>query len=519
MLKDSFKMRPYQETAIRETMAALKEHQKVGAVLPTGAGKSECFIGVTSQFIAENPGKSVLILSHLSLLTTQTKDRFKLRAPHLQVGILQADVRPHPDCDVVISTVQSSRIEAKIERFNDKLSKDVGLVIIDEMHYLTTESYNTALSYFPNAKQFGVTATPFREGKLMTSYFDKISFSISLQELINQGYLVEPKLNQIVYQTDGVEDVIALLVKTYKEKEDGNKAIFFMQTIEDAKSLRNAFEDVRVSAESVTSDMVGEHRDEILKKFNNHDLNILTTVNVLTAGFDAPNVRAIFMPYATQSPTLYMQRIGRGLRPFEGKTECRVYVVGDAPSISRKQYEEVHRHVLNGTAEWKEYDTIQEDLLYNLPDEANHQYNWTVQAVDIAQRLDALGVTRVADMLRTKQFPKKFMGDLAKLTQTISTLPKTQYSGAVTAKQVDMLRRYGFDVDQAQKLSKNEAGMVISGMQMMFQAKGPFVLTSGAHAGKHVSALPYRYKQIVISKFPNSAVAQMIRQWNQEKRA
>lgn len=514
-----FKARPYQETCIANTLEDLKTHNKIGAVLPTGAGKTECFIGVATTFLEENPGKSVIIMSHLSLLTTQTKARFAKRAPHLTVGILQADVTPPPDSDVVISTMQSSRVEGKAYDFNRRIKKPVGLVIIDECHYLTTESYKTALSWFPKAKQFGVTATPFRERRLMTSYFDKISFSISLQDLINDGYLVEPKLSQIVHETDGVESLCALLAKTYQEKELGNKAIFFMQTIEDAKSLRNTFADQNIKAEAVTSEMVGENRDDILAKFNSSDLNILTTVNVLTAGFDAPNVRAIFMPYPTNSPTLYMQRIGRGLRPFEGKTECNVYVVGNAPSISSKMYEEVHRHTLNGTAEWKEHKSLRDDLLYNLPSSDFKQYQWTEQAVEIADRLRALGTVRVSEMLIQKKFPKKFMGDLVAFADAIAKAPRQEFTGKVTKAMAEKLCSYGFPNEGVAILTKTEGSVIIAAMRIMFNAQGPYVVPSGRFAGKHIAELPYQYKTIVLSKFPNSQVAQLIRQWNKEKRA
>lgn len=517
-----FRMRPYQEQAIRETTKALSEHKKVGAIMPTGAGKTEVFIGVTLDYLANNPGKSVLILSHLSLLTVQTKARFITRAPHVKVGVLQAQIKPPPDAQVIVSTMQSSRVEDKIALFNHRIESDVGLIIVDECHYLGSDSYDKALGYYPEAKIFGVTATPFRERRIMTSFFDKISFTISLQELINDGYLVEPKLNQIVHQSEGVEDIMALMVRTYQEKERGNKAIVFMQTIEDAKSLRNAFADNHIKAEAVTSEMIGENRDDVLNRFNTGDIDVLTTVNVLTAGFDAPNVRAIFMPYATSSPTMYMQRIGRGLRPFEGKTECRVYVVGDAPSISRQTYEKIHRDALNGTADWKEYDTYKEDLAFNFPDKTSEAYLWTVQAVDIAQRLENLGAKKISEMLIQKKFPKKFLGNLVDLEKAIAQVAPTatQYKTPnLTSAQSDALQRYGFPADGISKLSKTEGSMLISAMKLMFREKGEYVVQSGKFAGKHVADIPYQYKMIVMNKFPNSAVAQLIRQWNQEKRA
>ena len=514
--------RAYQESAIADTILALEQHKKVGAILPTGAGKSFIFIGVAVDFLAKNPGKSVLVLSHLSLLTVQTGAAFKRFAPHIKTGVFQADKMPANDCHVFLSTVQSSRVEDKTSWFTNKIDSDVGLIIIDECHYLGSDSYDKALGYYPDAKIFGVTATPFRERRIMTSAFEKISFTISLQELINDGYLVEPKLHQIIHQSETVDDLIALMVKTYQEKEKGNKAIVFMQTIEDAKALRNAFVDNHIKAEAVTSEMIGENRDDVLNRFNTGDIDILTTVNVLTAGFDAPNVRAIFMPYATSSPTMYMQRIGRGLRPFEGKTECRVYVVGDAPSISKQTYEKIHRDALNGTADWKSYDTLNDDLAFNFPDKTSEVYLWTVQAVEIAQRLENLGLRSISKMLVEKKFPKKFMGNLVEISKALEHVAptaqqfKTPY---ITAAQAERLQTYGFPREGIDKLTKTEGSMLIAAMIHMFQEKGPYVVQSGQHAGKHVAKIPHQYKMIVLQKFPNSNIAKLIRQWNQEKRA
>ncbi len=512
-----FQFRPYQESAIKSVCEDLKHHHKVGAILPTAGGKTEIFIGVATQFLAENPDKSVLILSHLSLLTTQTKDRFKLRAPHIRVGILQAETKPAPDSHVVISTMQSSRVEGKAFSFNEKSYRKVGLVVVDECHYLTTESYETAIGHFPGAKLFGVTATPFREKKLMTSYFDKISFSISMQELINDGYLVKPDLIQINADNKDDEDVIAMVSRIYQEKEKGSKAIVFMRTIEDAKAMRNTLENVGIKAHAVTSELTGEHRDEVLEGFKDNDTMVLTTVNVLTAGFDAPCVSAIFMPYPTDSPTLYMQRIGRGLRTFPGKTNCRIYVMGNTPSISRGTYEAVHRHALNGTAEWKDYDNLRDDLLYNLA--SDPKYSWTERIVEIANRMEAIGVNDVAAMLVEKKFPKKFMENLDKLQSFMvkASLETPVNNRLATVAQKDAIARYGFDKEATDKLTNYEAAVVLSAVKMMYRDQGEFVVQSGRMAGKHVKDLPFFYKKTILEKFPHSGVADLIRQWEVKK--
>lgn len=521
----TFNYRPYQVDCATQIATDMIRLRKIGVILPTGAGKSEIFIKVTDDFLAKNPDKSVLVLSHLSLLTDQTSERFKLRAPHLKVSIMQADQLSTYDSRVVVSTMQSSRDADKIERFKRESMFKVGLVIVDECHYLQTESYDKALGFFPDAKILGVTATPFRERQLMTNYFEKISFSISLQDLISQGFLVPPKLLAYRIDNDSTEERMATVAQLYRDHEMGKKAIIFMRTIEDAKTMRNVLVNMGVNARAVTSDLTGENRDEVLGEFRDGDTDVLTTVNVLTAGFDAPCTEAIFMPYTTDSPTLYMQRIGRGLRPYKDKKECRVYVMGDAPSISSKLFEKIHRHALNGTTEWKEHSTYAQDLEFNVPDrDSMEMYQWAASVVDVVKKLDTLGLPGMARMLNEKSFPRKLMGKLDLIAEKLTAVASEEKSNsspstACTQKQTDALVNWGFGREESSQLNKHEASLVLSAMTQLAQAGGPLVVKSGKFAGKHVSQLPWAYQNIVLQKFPKSAIAEQIREFQKQRRA
>jgi len=418
--------------------------------------------------------------------------------------------------------MQSSRDSDRIERFRKATLYPVGLVIVDECHFLTTESYTTALSYFPEAKVLGVTATPFRDRMLMTNIFDKISYSISLQELIDQGYLVPPKLKGYVVESGMADDRMAMVAALYNDHEQGRKAIVFVKTIEDATTLRNVFENMGVPARAVTCDLTGDNRDEVLSDFRTGKTMVLTTVNVLTAGFDAPCVEAIFLPYNTDSPTLYMQRIGRGLRldPCNPeKKECRVYVMGDAPSISSQMYERLNRHTLDGTAEWKERKTFTDDLAFNLPSgESAEIYQWTTKVVEVVEKLERLGLSGVARVLNEKKFPPKFLGKLDKIVAKLAVMQPPVTGRSATKQQVEQLFGYGFPRPESESLTKGEAAMVVAAMQMMLSDGGPFVLTKGKYSGKHVKDLPLPYQQVVLNKFPNSEVAGKLREWQKQSR-
>lgn len=404
-----FQIRPYQHDAVTAITRDLTEHRRVAAILPTGSGKTEIFVEVSRQFTEANPTKAILILSHLSLLTEQTKSRFTLRCPSLQVDIMQGGDKPKWNSSVVISTMQTSRNQKHIAWLKEHTIRDIGLIIIDEAHFLPVESYQTILSFFPEARVIGFTATPFRSKQVMTSCFDKVSYSISLQELIDTGYLVPPKLHQIVSKGETTSDVMATVLHLYKSREHQGQAIVYMQSVDDARTLRSAFDQAGIPAQAVTQELTGDYRTEILSKFNNREIRVLTTVNVLTAGFDSPVVDSIFMPYGTSSPTTYLQRIGRGLRPnpSTNKSHCDVYIFGDAPSVSRRVYEQLTNKILNAGGKPKSYATHREDLLYNDFTEHTDVYVWNTTVVEAITKMERLGMMQFAALLNEKRFPNR----------------------------------------------------------------------------------------------------------------
>lgn len=523
LLPAPFELREYQKAAIGAVITDLADNAKVGIIMPTGAGKTEVFTAVTDRFLQDHPGKSVLILSHLSLLTEQTSERFKLRAPHIPLGIFQADKVPSITNRVVIGTMQTSRDEKKIDHMKMVQMYPVGLIIVDEAHYLDNPSYNKVISYFPDAKIIGCTATPFRAGALMTSYFDKVSFSISLQELIEQGHLVPPKLIEVdLGAHPTTDDRMAIVAKLYKEREAGKRALIFMDSIDSAKQMRNVLDHHGVKARAITSELVGEARDEILRDFRAGKIDVLTTVNVLTAGFDSPNVEAIFMPFATQSPVTYLQRIGRGLRPCPevGKTECRIYVCGDAPSIKRELYKTLHQAVLEKGSKKAGSTTFLEDAEYNDYDPSSEIYIWTQQVVHTIKKMEAIGMERLAKMLNEKRFPPKFLRDISTFSKAIPAsmpkLPGGEY--AMTEPQMRALVSAGFTPECLAGMTKNEASAMIAttiNQKEAYRAT-PFIIPSGKFAGQHVKNTSFYYRKWIFENAPNGEIASLLRAWEKQ---
>jgi superfamily II DNA or RNA helicase len=515
----SLTLRPYQEDCVRAVAMSFQTHQKVGVIVPTGGGKTEMFIRIAQLYLKHNPGKSVLVLSHLGILTQQTLERFEKRAPDLKVGVFQADKRPPLSSKVIIGTMQTSRDKSKTVMLKALMAYPVGLIIVDEAHYIETASYQSVLSYFPTAKVLGCTATPFRAGAVMTQYFDTVAYSISIKELIDAGYLVNPKLIEVALSEKDIEDRMATVAGIYKEREMGKPALVFMDSIESAKQMRNVLDSKGIRARAITSELVGDARDALLADFRDGKIDVLTTVNVLTAGFDAPAVEAIFMPFPTQSPVTYLQRIGRGLRPSPstGKTDCRVYVCGDAPSIKTEIFQKVHQKALETGGKKRKQTTFAEDLEYNEHDKSSEVYLWTVTVCNAIRKMEDLGMSRLAKMLNEKRFPKKFLNDITGLVRALPPSPVKLPSGelAMTDDQKRVLVSDGFLPEDLTGITKNEASAMIAlaiNMKSEYR-KTPFVIASGKYAGQHVKNTSWYYRNWIMEKNPNGEVGRMIKEW------
>lgn len=516
----TFTLRKYQKEASDCCFNDLKENNKLCIVLPTGAGKTEIFIDITAKYLKENPVNSVLILSHLSILTGQTKNRFKLRHPDIKIGILKYGNRPHYLDDVIIGTMQSSSHKERMKGIDKRLVKKIGLIIVDEAHFIHTNSYQKLLSYFPNAKLVGCTATPFKQNKLMTNFFDKVSYSMSLGELIEIGYLVPPKLIQIGNKSDSLEDKMTFIVSTYIKKEIGTKAIIFMRTIKEAETMRNVFIELGINCEAITSKITGESRDERLKEFNEGSLDVLTTVDVLSTGFDSPPVSAIFQPFPTKSVTKYLQRIGRGLRPHAqtAKQDCRIYVYGSAPNICRGLYERIQNLALNANGEHKIYDTYTDEWEFNDQNPKSEIYEWNQTVINVIRKFNQFEMNSLSTLMNNKKFPKRFMDkiDLILDRLPLKSIKIPHGNKPINNNQLNFLIKFSFPDNVVKNLTRHEANMMIKVIKGK-SINNPFMITKGRYEGYHVSELPFSYRSYIVSNYPSSCVAKIIISWNNKK--
>lgn len=375
--------RDYQEECLR----AVEESHARGVrrpaiVLPTGAGKTVVFSHRALLFTAANPGKRVLVLAHTDELVTQAAKKIKGVAPHLSVGIVKA-AKNEVTAQVIVASVQSLRSEKRRAAI-----RNVGLVIVDECHHATAPTYQAILKHYgcmwelcqeckDSADQVsgdvgyqvwpaycpdnecgtngalaeGFTATLARSDKSkLSDVWQEVAFRRDIAFMIRRKYLLDVRGKRIQvpdFTTKGLKtqggdfqaheladrltDSMApeLVAKAYAEHAGDRSGLVFTPNVDSAYVFASAFREQGISAEVVHGALPMEERRLLIKQLESGDVQVLVNCMVLTEGFDSPIVSCVVVARPTKSAPLYQQMVGRGLRLFDGQTDCLVLdVVG-----------------------------------------------------------------------------------------------------------------------------------------------------------------------------------------------
>lgn len=344
-------LRPYQQKAIDMLYAWLEANTGHPClVLPTGAGKSHIVAALCKDVIQSWSETRVLMLTHSKELIAQNAEKMREHWKNAPLGIYSASLRKKNLGEAItFAGIQSIR----------KKSKQIGhidLCIIDECHLISHKDeggyrtlINELLEINPRMRVVGLTATPYRLGHgLITdkpAIFDALIEPVSIEELITLGHLapLRSKLTKYQLSTDGVhkrggefiESELQAAVDT-DINNDGTvdevirlagtrKAwLFFCTGIEHAMHVKDALNARGIVAECITGNTPPAQRDSILKSYKAGNIQAITNCDVLTTGFDFPDIDLIAMLRPTMSPSLYVQMAGRGMRVKSHTDHCLV---------------------------------------------------------------------------------------------------------------------------------------------------------------------------------------------------
>ncbi len=336
------KLRDYQQEALKTVQNAFKKgisNQLI--VLPTGSGKTIIMASIARHFDTK-----VLLLAHREELIKQAKEKFKLYWPTADIGICKAK-QNEISKQIVIGSVQSCYQPKRLKQLKEQ---NFDILMIDEAHHTESSSYQKIIVELgfkddPSKLLLGVTATPDRaDKKNLGDTFDKIVFSRSIGSMIRAGYLppvigrrllttcslkgvkskfgdfIAKQLSHAVNTTDRNQ----FIVDKYKEHASNRKAVAFCVDVAHTKALAATFKKNGVKAAPVWGTMPKEDRERVLKKLHTGTLNVVTSCELLTEGFDEETISAIIMARPTKSKSLYIQMVGRGLRKHPTKENCLV---------------------------------------------------------------------------------------------------------------------------------------------------------------------------------------------------
>ncbi|MBF4464461.1 DEAD/DEAH box helicase [Flavobacterium sp. LC2016-12] len=312
--------------------------------LPTGGGKTVIFSEIVRRYLANND-KKVVVLTHRIELCKQTSKM--LKGFGVSNKIINSKVKELPDQNDYSCFV--AMVETLKNRINDeKLHLDnIGLVIIDEAHY---NSFRKLLNSFKNAFILGVTATPLSSNiKLpMHQSYDELIVGDTISSLIDKGFLARATtysydvgLTSLKvgingdYTVKSSDDLYTntimqeKLLHAYTERSLGKKTLIFNNGIHTSLYVYETFREAGYDIRHLDNTSSSEERKDILAWFKKTPDAILTSVGILTTGFDEPTVETIILNRATKSLTLYYQMIGRGSRKLPGKDEFTVIDLGN----------------------------------------------------------------------------------------------------------------------------------------------------------------------------------------------
>lgn len=341
------KLYPYQQKAVDEIFSKLVDlppNSNVLFQLPTGGGKTIIFAEIANRYI-EQYKKKVLILTHRIELSKQTSD--VLAEKGIKNMVVNSSVKNLPkddenNCYTALVETLNNRLQE-----NDNFLEGIGLVIVDEAHY---NSFRKIFHHFEDINILGVTATPLSSNKklpLRDTYND-IIIGESINNLIGNGYLCESttysydvnlstlKIGSTGEFTVGSSELLyssammqSKLIDAYEEVAMGTKTLIFNSGILSSRSVCEMFKRKNYPVKHLDSTFTDRERAEVLDWFRNTPNGILTSVSILTTGFDEPGVETIMLNRATKSLTLYHQMIGRGSRVLPHKKTFNIIDLGN----------------------------------------------------------------------------------------------------------------------------------------------------------------------------------------------
>ena len=345
------KLRPYQQRVLDDLWSWFTRHDDGDPIIEAavGAGKSLMIAALAQRADREAPGTRILVIVHQKELLEQNVDKLRKIWPGADLGLYSASAgRKRLGCQITYATIGTIWQKAH-------LLGRVDIVMADECHLINSKDTGMWRSFIKELRRYcshcrviGWTGTPFRgNGVWLTAgkeaLFTHIAARVTMRQLLDEGFLsplVPVKTETFIetedVRTQGDDYVVSELAKVADKAElvasacaeivrigsTRRRWLVFAVTVDHAQHVRDKLVELGVSAEIVTAKTPKAERADLIARYRQGRIRCLVNVAVLTTGFDVPEIDFIALLRATQSPVLYVQIAGRGMRLADGKKDC-----------------------------------------------------------------------------------------------------------------------------------------------------------------------------------------------------
>jgi ATP-dependent helicase IRC3 len=339
------KLRQYQQDAIQAIENKFIDSDRQYIEMPTGSGKTITFLSFAakhySYILIIVPSKELLRQVYESALLFWSEDQISRKGAGFNEELSNVHI-------VIVNSLRQKYV-------SEIATGEFELIIIDEAHHIQCESYKRAIkeiteTQFITPKILGVTATPDRlDGLMIQELLYDCSYKVSIEKLIAEnhlsdieGYCIKTNvdLSDIddhngdfsitqLYKKLSTQTRNNLIVEICKCHMKDRKTLIFCINVDHAKEISALLNSLGLYSRAIFGDMCASERKSILDSFRSGEISFLCNCQLLTEGFDEPAIDGIIIARPTRSRSLFMQMVGRGLRKFPGKLECKIIDIVD----------------------------------------------------------------------------------------------------------------------------------------------------------------------------------------------
>ncbi|WP_445957412.1 DEAD/DEAH box helicase [Yeosuana sp.] len=424
----------YQKGAIDQIFKRFEEAQDDYHLLyqlPTGGGKTVIFSEIVRQYLKHH-NKKVLVMTHRIELCKQTSSVLTEFGVVNKVIDSKANLNDQGEfsCFVAMVETLNNRLQ------DDKLDiSDIGLVIIDEAHY---NSFTKLFKFFSKSFILGVTATPLSSNVElpMTDNYDELIVGETIESLIKDGFLSRAEmftynvgLTSLVVGANGDytvkssedlytdNDMLTKLISAYEERSKGKKTLIFNNGINTSLHVYDTFRAAGYPIAHLDNTNTKKERALILRWFKKTPDAILTSVSILTTGFDEPTVESIILNRATKSLTLYYQMIGRGSRILKDKNTFDVIDLGNnfhrfGPWGDNLDWQRIFKSPNYYLDSLLSDDELENNFRYEMPDALRAEFS---KSADISFNVHETYVSSIRDGESSKVVLERSIAQHAKI--------------------------------------------------------------------------------------------------------